>query len=221
VDSSLQSLILGFVLTTVVGGLIGAWFQRAAWRRQARLELLKQAYVDANDLFADVSNLVDARYFRLYRWFLCVQDNDAEETIADREQWYFDIVATWNEQLRVRHNRIRMHLGEDRALAFLDYADDFRQDEPQSLHYQFLKATRLVQAARQDRSVVPVALEEINRVNWALTAFANDAADEIMRRATSLQLLRSDLTGSLRSGLVSGPQHPGGPRQAGAAERAD
>jgi hypothetical protein len=213
-DSGLQSLIVGFVLTTVVGGVIGAWFQRAAWRRQARLELLKQAYVDVNDLFADVSNLVDARYFRLYRWFLCVQDNDAEERIADRERRYLDVVASWNEELRVRHNRIRMHLGEDRALAFLDYADDFRQDEPHSLHYRFLKPARLVQAARRDRSVVPMALEEINKLNWALTAFANDTADEIMRRATSLQLLRSDLTGSPRSGLVSGPQHPGGPRQA-------
>jgi hypothetical protein len=178
------------------------------------LELLKQAYVDVNDLFADVSNLVDARYFRLYRWFLCVQDNDAEERIADRERRYLDVVASWNEELRVRHNRIRMHLGEDRALAFLDYADDFRQDEPHSLHYRFLKPARLVQAARRDRSVVPMALEEIKKLNWALTAFANDTADEIMRRATSLQLLRSDLTGSPRSGLVSGPQHPGGPRQA-------
>jgi hypothetical protein len=46
-----------------------------------------------------------------------------------------------------------------------------------------------------------------------LTAFANDAADEIMRRATSLQLLRSDLSDSPRTGLVSGPQHPGGPQQ--------
>lgn len=213
-DSSLQSLILGFVLTTVIGGLIGAWFQRAAWRRQARLELLKQAYLDANELFADVSNLVDTRYFRPYRWFLCVQDDDAEERIADRERRYFDVVATWNEALRIRHNRIRMHLGEDRALAFLDYADDFRQDEPRSLHYRFLKCARLVQAARRDRGLVPTALEEINRLNWALTAFANDAADEIMRRATSLQLLRSDLTGSSRSGLVSGPQHPGGPQRA-------
>ena len=87
-----------------------------------------------------------------------------------------------------------MHLGEDRALAFLDYADDFHQDEPHSLHYRFLKCTRLVQAARRDRSLVSTALEEINKLNWALTAFANDAADEIMRRATSLQLLRSDLS---------------------------
>ena len=210
-DSSLQSLFLGFLLTTVVGGLIGAWFQRAAWRRQARLELLKQAYLDANELFADVSNLVDARYFRLYRWYLCVQDDEAEDKTADRERRYFEVVARWNEELRTRHNRIRMHLGEDRALAFLDYADDFHQDEPHSLHYRFLKCTRLVQAARRDRNLVSTALEEINKLNWALTAFANDAADEIMRRATSLQLLRSDLSSSPRTGLVSGPQHPGGP----------
>lgn len=209
-DSNLQSLIFGFILTTVLGGLIGAWFQRAAWRRQARLELLKQAYLAANELFADVSNLVDARYFRLYRWFLCVQDDDAEDKIGDRERSYFEVVESWNEMLRTRHNRIRMHLGEDRALAFLDYADDFHTNEPHSLHYRFLKCTGLVQAARRDRSLVSTALAEINKLNWALTAFANDAADEIMSRATSLQLLRSDLSNSPPSGLVSGPQHPGG-----------
>ena len=31
------------------------------------------------------------------RWFFCVQDDESEDKIADRERRYFEVVASWNE----------------------------------------------------------------------------------------------------------------------------
>jgi hypothetical protein len=214
VNASTQSLLVGFLLTTVCGGLIGAWFQRVAWGRQARLELFKQAYVDGNELFAHVTNLVDRRYFRLYRWFMSIRDHDDAERIRLREASYFEAVSEWNETLRVTHNRVRMHFGERQALAFLDYADDFRPEDPTSLHYRFVRSTRLVAAAKSDDDLLMETQQELDHLNWALTAFANDATDQLVHRAISLRLLRPEIVDNEdREGLVSGPSHPGGTNQ--------
>lgn len=210
-DANLQSLVGAFVVTTIGGGLVGAWFQRVAWARQARMELFKQAYVDGNQLFADVANLIDRRYFRLQRWFMSVRDNGEDDRVRLRESSYFEAVAEWNESLRLTHNRVRMHLGERQALRFLDYADDFRPDDPRSLHYRFVRCTRLVTSARSDAEFVPTAQMELDHLNWALTAFANDATDQLVQRAASLRLLRPEAVDEEdRGGLVSGPSHPGG-----------
>ena len=40
--------------------------------------------------------------------------------------------------------RIGLLVGEERALGFLDNADDQRQEQPRSLHYQFVAAHRTV-----------------------------------------------------------------------------
>ncbi|QAY73334.1 hypothetical protein ET445_08235 [Agromyces protaetiae] len=64
----IQTLILTFVLTTVIGGFLGAWFQRWAWKRQVRLDQAGQSYADLNAIFEELTVLVDSRYFALFKW---------------------------------------------------------------------------------------------------------------------------------------------------------
>ncbi|HEY5786598.1 MAG TPA: hypothetical protein VIT65_17665 [Microlunatus sp.] len=210
-DAEVRSLIIGFVLTTVLGGVFGAWFQRLAWRRQARLEMAKQSYIDSTALYSEATRLIDRRYYGLFRWYLSVRDRSATAVVEARELQYYQTVGVWNESLRILHNRLRMDFGEMRALAFLDYADDFKPEQPESLHYRFVRATQLVRLLFADRADLDEVTSAINELNWALTAFANDAANDLMQRSRSLSALKlASSSDEATPGLISGPQHPGG-----------
>jgi hypothetical protein len=151
--------------------------------------------------------MVDRRYFRLQRLIWVVADRAEADKIATREREYFETVVEWNEKLRSVHNRIRLLIGEGEALQFLDYADDFRPDNPQSLHYRFVKAHRIVMRAKEDLTLAESATEGVNRLNWSVSRFAYDITTLFMRRASSLALLRaaSPETAESKARQTSGP----------------
>jgi hypothetical protein len=210
VDAGTQSLILGFVLTTVLGGLLGAGLQRAQWNRQARLEIAKKNFSDAGELVDAVLDLTDRRYYHLYRWYSSVRDQDPNERVAEREQQYFLHVHEWNESLRSHHQGLRRHLGVAHALSYLNYQDDLDLQHPTSLHYRFVLATKLVRRAASDANAADRAWSEIERLNWHLTEFAQEASTALMHRSQSLGQLRAKDEEDDSPALTSRPQpqHP-------------
>jgi hypothetical protein len=120
-------LLFGFALTTVVGGLFAYVFQWLSWRRQVRIDLFRQRYIEGTQLLEHLSSLVDRRYFRLQRLVWSLAGDAPQEKIEQREKEYFETVVEWNEKLRSIHNRLRLLVGDSIALQFLDYADDYRQ----------------------------------------------------------------------------------------------
>jgi hypothetical protein len=199
-------LLAGFVLTTVLGAALAYLFQWLSWRRQVRLDLFRQRYTDGTQLLERLSSMIDKRYFRLQRLVWSIADNAVPEKTAAREQEYFEAVAEWNERLRAIHNGIRLLIGESEALQFLDYADDYRPDDPHSLHYRFVKAHQAVLAAKNDPSRVAIAKEEVDRLNWTVSRFAYDVTTLFMNRAASLALLREvSMSPQSKDRQTSGP----------------
>ena len=209
-DPSTQSLILGFVLTTVLGGLLGAGLQRAQWNRQARLEMAKKNYSDATALLDEVLNLTDKRYYHLYRWYGSVRDGDPMERVTQREEQYFVHVHAWNETLRAHHQGLRRHLGASYALSYLNYQDDLNPQHPTSIHYRFVLATNLLRQAQRENGAVERAWSEIEKLNWHLTEFAQDASTALLERSHSLGRLRARDQKDDSPALTSRPQprHP-------------
>ncbi len=205
-------LLFGFVLTTIAGGVLAYIFQWFSWRRQARIDLFRQRYSEGELLLKQVSSLIDRRYFRLQRLVWSLVDNATPEKIAEREKDYFKTVVEWNEKLRSIHNRLRLLIGEHVALQFLDYADDYRQDDPNSLHYRFVKTHRTALRAKDDRTLAQSAKEEVDRLNWTVSRFAYDVTTLFMTRASALELLRPATapTEEAKRRQVSGPPWNGG-----------
>jgi len=193
-------LLFGFLLTTVAGGVLAYLFQWFSWRRQARIDLFRQRYADGTQLLEQVSSMVDKRYFRLQRLIWAIGDSALPEKIAAIEQEYFDSVMEWNDKLRSVHNRLRLLVGDKKALQFLNYADDHRPDEPQSLHYSFAKAHRAVMRAKDDRAFAPEAMAEVDRLNWRVSQFAFDVTTLFMARASALELFR-EATSATEAGI--------------------
>jgi hypothetical protein len=213
-DTDQGKLLASFALTTIAGGALAYLFQSLSWRRQVRLDLFRQRYSDGWQLLEQLSSMVDRRYFRLQRLIWAIADGAAPETVAVREREYFEAVIEWNEKLRSFHNRVRLLIGDNEALQFLDYADDFRQDEPQSLHYRFVRAHRMVLRAKDEPAWASTAKEEVDRLNWSVSRFAYDTTTLFMTRASSLALLRpaTPQSAEIKARQTSGPtevRHPG------------
>jgi hypothetical protein len=200
-------VVLGFLLSSVLGGLVTYAFQRLSWRRQAKLELYSQRYRDGNEFLDRLSSLIDRRYYALMRLLWAVQESAPPETYDEREQAYFKTVIGWNNNLRAMHNRVRILVGEEKALAFLDYEDDYRQDDPRSLHYRFVAAHRALMAAKTDPEALDRAQSEADRLNWCLSSFLYDVTTVFAERANSLALLQfPDVGASHDKGRqISGP----------------
>src|SRR4051794_32840837 len=154
-------LVLGFLLSSVLGGLVTHFFQKLSWQRQAKLDLYSQRYKEGNQFLECLSSLIDRRYFGLKRLLWAIEENAHREKLAAREKDYSISVVEWNNNLRSMHNRVRILIGEDEALSFLDYEDDYHQDAPRSLHYRFVLAHRKVMAAKADPTVLPAAQQQV------------------------------------------------------------
>ena len=58
-------LLLGFVLTSVVGGSIGAWFQRRSWAHEHRVQVCEAERDTMSKGLANLSDLMDKKLLRM------------------------------------------------------------------------------------------------------------------------------------------------------------
>ena len=83
-------LVLGFILTTVCGGIINALHTQATWKRDKGFELFKSQLTKHDELLTDLSKTTGARVYRVQR-VLWNFDQPTSETPA--ETWCLDARA--------------------------------------------------------------------------------------------------------------------------------
>ena len=188
-QSPLGLLLLGFCLTTVLGGLLTTRLQRALWERQTRLEVFRRRYEEGTVFLDQLSSLIDRRLFGLQRLLWVIEEGVEADQLETKEREYFQTVIEWNGTLRSNRNKIRLLIGESQASDFLDYRDDGRQEHPRSLHYQFVKAHNAVISANSGGMSTEQAQREVNSLNWTCSSFLEDLTTVFAQRATSLTLL--------------------------------
>jgi Putative peptidoglycan binding domain len=101
-------LVLGFVLTTVVGGVLGYYFQRRTWDSNRR-ESERSA---AAAVFDDISRRMDERLYRmrLVYWSLKAGEDDRIEAGMGE---YRATLATWNDNLNRNLALAQRYFGRD------------------------------------------------------------------------------------------------------------
>jgi hypothetical protein len=65
--SELLPIVVGFVLTTVLGGVIGTYLQRRSWDHQNEARLREDELRRADAVCQSVSGLLDKRRYRMLR----------------------------------------------------------------------------------------------------------------------------------------------------------
>jgi hypothetical protein len=106
-------LVLGFVLTTVVGGILGYYFQRRTWDANRR----ESERTAAAGVFDDVSRAMDERLYRMRKLYWSLKARD-EERIAAAMDEYSSALVKWNDSLNRNLALVYRYFGRD-VWAFL------------------------------------------------------------------------------------------------------
>jgi hypothetical protein len=125
------SIVVGFVLTTVVGGLWAARLQMRSWQRQNELRLLEDEAKHAAEVCHEVTRLLDKRLYRMRRlhWAIEAFQRDAtkEGSLNDKQADYNAILYEWNDSLNLNLARLGSDFGESaREFLYLLY-EHFRR----------------------------------------------------------------------------------------------
>lgn len=96
-------LVLGFGLTSVLGGALGVVFQRRTWAHQHLAQLRDQRREQAMKVFEEVSSLLDKRLYRMRRVFWaakrCAPAGRDLTALNEALHEYRQVVAAWNDNL--------------------------------------------------------------------------------------------------------------------------
>jgi hypothetical protein len=120
---NLLPILLGFVLTTVIGGLFASFLQQRSWRYQNAARLREEERQKASDVCQRISSLVDKRLYRMQRllWAINgrVHGRITPEMLDDRLRDYDEVLFEWNDQLNARLAVVGAYFGKD-VRDFLD-----------------------------------------------------------------------------------------------------
>lgn len=183
-------MILGFLLTTVLGGFIGFFLKKRFWKSETEHSLYRARYDEGVAFLDALSEQVGKRFFLLQRYLWSIEDGHEEKTLECEKQ-YFPAVVEWNSCFWLNRNKIRLLVNEAHANRFLNYRDDNTEDHPTSIHYKFVAAHCAVQNAKTSRNLCPIARKQIEELNWMCSVFLERLTTEFLQRATRLQLLQT------------------------------
>jgi hypothetical protein len=108
-------LIIGFVLTSVLGGALGYFFQTTTWRHQHRIQLREQEIERAAEIFEEISRLLDRRLYRTRQlhWRLKEKAQGSSRQDADQKmEDYREVVYEWNDNVHRNLALLHRYFGE-------------------------------------------------------------------------------------------------------------
>lgn len=106
-------VVAGFLLTTVLGGLLGFFFQRRTWAHQHRVQTQDRERERAVLVFEEISKLLDRRLYRLRRlyWSLVADEDVHSERSDNRMDDYQDVLYEWNDSINRNLALIQQYFG--------------------------------------------------------------------------------------------------------------
>ena len=123
---TLLPIAVGFLLTTVLGGLLGSYFQNRSWEHQHQIQqadeerlrtvqIAEENRARALQVFDEISRLMDKRLYRLRLAYLSLP---TESGASDRspqadERWrdYQQVLYEWNDSINRNLALLRYHFG--------------------------------------------------------------------------------------------------------------
>ena len=112
--NELLPLIVGFLLSTVLGGLLGFYFQNRTWKHQNNAKVLEAELQTALKVFEDVSKLMDKRLYRMRLLFWRLNSDQYDQGAIERYmELYREVLHEWNDNLNRNLALIQCYFGSD------------------------------------------------------------------------------------------------------------
>jgi hypothetical protein len=206
INGDLGRLLVGFVLTTVVGGALINWYQHSTkqseqsleaerrkfeWERDKRFEMLKRRLDNGERAIEQIADAMDSRMYRLREAFDAIRDGMSAD---DRWRQYAESVEAWNRSLGSNRSRVRRLIGEEAAQEFQNFeTDDVTLSAPRSIHGRFFLAHRMLleyRRCRREGACVEKAAQlapVLNQLDIATDAFVERTTSMFLERAAELE----------------------------------
>jgi hypothetical protein len=115
--TDLVPVLLGFLLTTVIGGLFASFLQHRNWRNQNDVRTREEERARASDVCASLAAILDKRLYRMRRLYWATVWSSANqispEDLKARLDDYQQVLFEWNDQLKARLATVAVYFGED------------------------------------------------------------------------------------------------------------
>jgi hypothetical protein len=99
-EVQILTLVIGFILTTVGGGVLGYYFQRRNWKHQNTAKVMETEHATATAIFENISTLMDKRLYRMRLLCWSVEAEVLEDqVIEEHRQLYRQVLYDWNDTL--------------------------------------------------------------------------------------------------------------------------
>lgn len=184
-NSKAVAIILGFILTSILGKLIANWIQNKNWRVQTKTNLFKSRYEEGKEFLDELSLHMGKRYFLLQRLFWAIRDSNDEE-IDPRRKEYFDSVVDWNSKIWYYRNKIRLLVGNQEADLFLDFLEN--GVNPKTIHHKFVYTHQKVIDSIDDKEYGK-AQSAIYELNYGITSYLESLTSKFQVKSNNLELL--------------------------------
>jgi len=180
--STIIAVIVGFVLTGLIGNrLVQAWQQRT-WLLQQRFLGHEKEYLALKDLADEVASLLGARIYRTQRLILSLRGSSGEQ-LSSRAADYDDIVRRWNERLTSFYVRLPL-------LASYDLARRLESAIQQKLVRTGSNVDELVQQRLTgraiDRQIIGDIMRTINLIQGSAISFNKELLRVVEARRTEV-----------------------------------
>lgn len=159
-------LLLGFLLTTVLGGLLGYVFQQRAWSHQFEVQRRSAERAAATSALDELSSLLDKRRYRMLLVYWRLDWRDSSE-FEDALKSYRAVLEEWNDGLNRRLALVATHFGADLKRELDTLYEEYR--EAGRLLELAIKARRAGERAT-DRKALSELLDGLNIRNYDFAA---------------------------------------------------
>ena len=137
INSKFSLLIIGFLLTGLVGSYLNHRFQEETWKRQAEHEVMKKQLDQTYEGIEEVMLHASKRFYSMQKVFWSLESNKREEA---HQRWkeYSKIKDDWNIMLRNYRSKIKILLNTQLAYELLGDDDARNYKDKTCLHSLFV-----------------------------------------------------------------------------------
>jgi hypothetical protein len=163
-DHEFRKLVVGFVLSTLVGGLLTFWFSFLSAARSEREQLRQADLRAASDVFTDISRSLDKRLYRTRLLLWGYQEHVDDSEIANRKKSYAEAVQEWSENLNRTYAQMERYFGRE----LRDFLEGYLTGE-------FRCISARIRVPSRDLRAIETDIDELNRQVYRFNA-------ELLRR---------------------------------------
>ena len=176
----IETILLSFLLTTVIGGTLTWMFQTRSWEHKWKIESAERKHREAFNAFEEISTLLDERLYSLFQLVVWTEKTDSVRFYSALKDYRLTL-KNWNNNI-------------SRSLAKLHfyYSKDLRNEFDDIIGKKFVDSGSLLEVFVRQRhksfsEKSPVTLLELNNVRKNILELRLDVESYNLKLLNSVQ----------------------------------